>query len=861
MDIIPATPMGLAPGRKLGPYQIEGALGSGGMGEVYRATDTRLERTVAIKVLPGAVAKDPEQLQRFRHEARILSSLNHPNLLSIYDVGSGDGVDYLVSELLRGHSLRELLQHGRLPRRKTIEYAIEIAKGLAAAHEKGIVHRDLKPENIFVTDDGQVKILDFGLAKASPLARGGESTLTMSVKTAPGVVLGTVGYMAPEQVRGSVVDARSDLFAFGTILYEMLSSKRAFEGKTAADTITAILKEDPPEFSETGNQVPPVLEGIVRHCLEKDPQHRFQSAQDLRFDLEQLRHASVSTSALPTGSKRVRVLRPVLGVLAFVLAIVTAFLVGQYSGPSHHQHFQQLTFQRGRVLQARFSPDGQTIVYSASWNGEPPQVYSTRSDRPGARSLDLPGGQVLAVSSEGDVAVMVKAYASRVFADAGTLAILPLSGGALHEVTDHVEFADFSPDGSQLAVIRDLGPRARLEYPIGKTLVEYAGWLSHARISPRGDQIAFVEHPSYNDTFGSLAVTDTNGKQKILVNNLSEVMDLAWSPSGNEIWVTASERNLQRSVFAVTPNGKRRLLLEVPGNVVLKDVSRDNRALIVRESPRREMTGIVAGSSRVRDFSWLDWTLVDDVAADGGSFTFHEAGVGGGRDYAQFLRKTDGSPPVFLGPGNGGIFSPDGNWVLAATARSPGQMILYPVVAGETHRLTHDMTDYVDSAWLPDSKKFVVLGKEPEHSPRLYLGDIAGGSLKPISGEGYGSYGTPLSPDGRFFVASCADLKPCLLPLDGGSPRPIPNTDIADNPVQWSQDGRSLYMYRLHALPATIDLVDVVTGKRRPWKTVAPADSAGVHGIDQVRMTRDGRVCIYSYLRTFSELYLVTGMR
>jgi Tol biopolymer transport system component len=445
--------------------------------------------------------------------------------------------------------------------------------------------------------------------------------------------------------------------------------------------------------------------------------------------------------------------------------------------------------------------------------------------------------------------------------DTGTLTIMPLSGGAAHEVAENIQFADFSPDGTQLAIVRDMGQRARLEYPVGRSLYEFRGWLSHPRISPRRDLIAFVEHPGYNDTIGSLVVTDTAGHRKVLVKNFSEVLDLAWSPGGDEIWFTASEQNSQRSIYAVSLDGKRRLLLDVPGNLVLKDVSPDGRVLLVRENPRRELSANVAGNSKERDLSWFDWTVPDDIARDGRTFTFHEAGVGGGKDYSQFVLRTDVAQPMLLGQGDGGVLSPDGKWVLAVTARSPSQIFLYPLGAGEPNEVTHDSIDHIDLAWLHDGKGFVFLGAEPDHNTRVYVEDLTGAHPKAISAEGYGSYGAPVSYDGKYFVASCLDLKPCLVPLTGDEPRPIPNTEIADQPFQWSEDGRSLYMFRFGAVPATIDLVDIVNGKRRSVKTVAPADLAGVHGIDQIRMTSDARVCLYTYLRTFSELYLVEGMK
>jgi eukaryotic-like serine/threonine-protein kinase len=391
--------MPLVSAAKLGPYEIQSPLGAGGMGEVYRARDSRLVRTVAVKVLPQAFAADIEHLQRFEHEARVLTALNHPNLLTIYDVGAESSVHYLVSEFLEGQTLRERLNQGALSVRRAAEYALQVASGLAAAHEKGIVHRDLKPENVFITSEGRVKVLDFGLAKTTPSIAVDERTLT--IQTTPGMVLGTVGYMSPEQVRGLPTDGRSDLFSFGAMLYEMLSGKRAFHGVTPADTMSAILKEDLPGLNEVNPDVPLALDWIVRHCLEKNPQQRFQSAHDLAFDLEQLSRSSGSSSVLAikqpaSGGRKARL----LGLPVVVLILLgVAFLVGHRFGRGITPSFQQLTFQRGRVLQARFSPDGQTILYSAAWNGQPSDIYTTRADRPGARSLGLKGGQLLAVSS------------------------------------------------------------------------------------------------------------------------------------------------------------------------------------------------------------------------------------------------------------------------------------------------------------------------------------------------------------------------------------------------------------------------------------------------------------------------------
>src|SRR5688572_26821673 len=345
--------MTLAGGTRLGPYEVIGPLGAGGMGEVYRARDTRLKRSVAIKVLPSSFSADPDRLRRFELEAEATGRLNHPNILAIYDVGTHEGAPYVVSELLEGETLREALADGSLPVRRALDHARGIATGLAAAHEKGIVHRDLKPENVFVTRDGRVKILDFGLAKLTqPESREGEQsalTTTPGV-TEPGVVMGTAGYMSPEQVRGGPIDHRSDIFSFGAILFEMLSGRRAFRGDSSIETMNAILKEEPPELSQTGRNLPPGIDRIVRHALEKNPAMRFQSARDLAFDLESMSETSVP--AVPAvAHRRTRIWRYVLpaATLVVLAAATVAYIAGRAARAPSFPTFQRITYRAGSL--------------------------------------------------------------------------------------------------------------------------------------------------------------------------------------------------------------------------------------------------------------------------------------------------------------------------------------------------------------------------------------------------------------------------------------------------------------------------------------------------------------------------------
>src|SRR5690348_3336242 len=338
-------------GTSLGPYEILGSIGAGGMGEVYRARDPRLGREVAIKILPSQFSADSERLRRFEQEARAAAALNHPNILAIYDLGQSNGSPYIVSELLEGESLRDRLRSGPLPLRKAVDYATQIALGLAAAHDKGIVHRDLKPENLFITKDGRAKILDFGLAKLTEHISDAE-TVVHSDGTTPGMVLGTVGYMSPEQVRGIATDHRSDIFTFGAILYEMLSGKRTFRGDTPADTMSAILKEDPPDLSETNRAISPAAERIVRHCLEKNPEERFQSARDIAFDLEAISSVSSGPMTAPATSpassrRRRRAIFAAVGTLGLIMASSLAWWLGAQTGRADFPNYRAITFRRG----------------------------------------------------------------------------------------------------------------------------------------------------------------------------------------------------------------------------------------------------------------------------------------------------------------------------------------------------------------------------------------------------------------------------------------------------------------------------------------------------------------------------------
>lgn len=467
--------MALTSGTKLGPYEIQSPLGAGGMGEVYRARDTRLDRSVAIKILPAAFSSDTDRLQRFQQEARVLSSLNHHNLLAIFDVGNQDGSYFLVSELLEGESLRERLSAGPLPLRKAVDYGVQMANGLGAAHEKGIVHRDLKPDNIFITKDGRVKILDFGLAKPAPEASGNAATIA-GPATLPGVVLGTAGYMSPEQVRGKNADVRSDIFSFGAILYEMVAGQRAFRGDSSVETMNAILKDDPPEISTTTKNISPAMDRLIRRCLEKAPEERFQSARDLAFALDALSGISSTGAVAVARVRSPRKLRfALLSTFAALLAVAVAFLAGVRTGTPQHPIFFQLIFGRGFIETARFTPDGQSVIYGASWNNQPFEIFSTRLEGLESRSLGLPSGNILGIASNGRMALALGWHHTLNWMAMGTLGEVSLSGGAPRPLLEKVCAGHISRDGKQFAIVRCAGSEQTVEFPIGKILYRTNG--------------------------------------------------------------------------------------------------------------------------------------------------------------------------------------------------------------------------------------------------------------------------------------------------------------------------------------------------------------------------------------------------
>ncbi len=727
-----------------------------------------------------------------------------------------------------------------------------------------------------ISKDGFVKILDFGLAKlVEPSAADASASPTAGGSpTEPGTVMGTAGYMSPEQARGLAIDFRSDQFSLGTILYEMATGKRAFRRDTTAETLVAIIRDEPPPLSQAAPQAPAPVRWIVERCLAKDPEERYASTKDLARDLKSLRDhlseaspsAGLEAAADRTAPRR-RSLAP--AVLAFVAGAGLALLAARSFGlfAPAQPVFQRLTFRSGAILTARFAPDGKSVIYGAAWDGNPVEIFTTRPESPESKSLGLPSADLLAVSRTGDLAISLGWHPVLGWESSGRLARVPASGGAPRDLLESAEGADWSPDGRELAVIRRAGgDRARLEYPIGTVLHEATGWLNNLRISPDGRSLAFIEHPERGDNAGWLKFFDLEKRSLIDGPRIPGTSGFTWSPRGDVvIGGGGMSAGIQQRV---STSGKARPWISLAGGFIPEDIAPDGKLLAKRINYRREIVGATAGEPRQRNLTWLNWSFPTDISNDGTTLLFDEQTLG--RDkYMCYVRKTEGSPAVLLGQVRGLSLSPDGLWALTENADA-SQLTLMPTGAGSPKPLPKVGLSYQSGNFFPDGKRLLLWASEPGRGSRLFVQDIEPGGAaaaaaakpRPITPEGYEVpyRGRPISPDGRTVVVLAPDRKVHLWPIDGGESRPLPGILEGDNPFGWTADGRSLYVLRA-GMPARVDVLDIATGARRLWKEITPPDPAGVLSIGPVLVTPDGKSYVYSYRRILDDLFLVTGLR
>lgn len=859
--------MPLTSGTKLGPYEIQSSLGAGGMGEVYRARDTRLERIVAIKILPEAFSADPDRLHRFQHEARVLSTLNHPNVLAIYDVGEQNGIPFLVSEFLEGQTLRETLASGVLPRRKVTEHALEIARGLAAAHEKGIVHRDLKPDNIFITRDDRVKILDFGLAKQpAKEIETEEATMTAPVPTTPGTLMGTVGYMSPEQVRGQPLDHRTDIFSFGAVLYEMTSGKRAFHGDSSVETMNAILKEDVAELSVSTTQVSPGLERIIRRCLEKKPERRFQSASDLAFALDALSATSSISQPLP-GVSRVGKTRRRLAWISAVVVLVALLAAGAWllqRSPSNIANFQQISFRPSYIRTARFAP-GRTVVYAASINGEPMDLFSTRTDTFESQPLNL-HADLLSVSRSSELALSLGRVFQVLWTPTGRLAKAPLGGGATRELLDDVIDADWNKDGSELAVARRVGNQFRLEYPAGTVLYETAGYVSDIRFSPSGDQIAFIDHELVGDDRGTVSSIDLQGHRRVLTRDFESAQGLAWK--GTEIWFTASDNGELSSLREVDLRGRTRQIAAAPVRMHLEDIADDGLVLLSSEGIHLQ-TGVGdRQSGRLQDLSAFEYETLGNISDDGKMISLNSFDIGGDTSYRLYIQKTDGSPPVLVGHGAGTGFSRDGSLLSAIDPAHPDNVFIIPSGVGEARTLHAPPGRYYGGvSFFPDGKRLLITTISSGQSPESAVQDLETGAIHTInsSGKYVAAYVYNLfpgsSPDGKYCIETDGKGHNWLQPIEGGVAREISGIGKDDNVINWHDDSNNIFLSHQNGADLQIDTLNLGSEQRRLWTTFSPQDKTALTGNRVVLITPDGAHFAYQVFHVYSTLFVASGLQ
>ena len=877
------THMTLQAGTRIGPYEVLALIGAGGMGEVYRARDPKLNRDVAIKVLPQAVASDPERLARFEREAQAVAALSHPNILAIHDFGTSSGVSYAVMELLEGATLRDRLTAGPLSPRKSAEYACEIARGLAAAHEKGIVHRDLKPENVFVTTAGHVKILDFGLARHA-VAAAGAADHTMTAGTGPGVVMGTVGYMSPEQVRGESVDHRSDIFSFGAMLYEMLSGRRAFSRDTAAETMTAILRDDPPEFTDTGKAIPPALDRLVRHCLEKRPEDRFQSARDLAFDLQ-----STDSGPAPVAERPTRSRARIIAVGLLLLSVPSAFVLGRLttSRPTSSE-WQDAAFRRVTLGQAAESwpslaPDGKSFTYSSAASGNS-DVYVQRIGGHNATNLtrDSPYDDDQPTFSPDGSRIAFHSTRS-----GGGIFMMGATGESVRRLSDFGYTPAWSPDGNSV-VVSDVTFEIPQSRPVfGKLWVISVdsgakrplptGDAVQPAWSPDGSRIAYWGNSEGGRRDIWTVAADGAGAPVPVTSDIAIDWSPVWSPDGKWLYFS-SDRNGTMSLWRVALEQATGRVTAAPSPVVPAatvgafSISKDGNTLLYGTDTIRTTlyatnfdpaSARFAGSPQVvlQGGQQIDYI---DVSPDGRWIAFGSAD----RQEDLFVLRTDGTGfrqiTDDLARDRGPRWSPDGSR-LAFYSNRQGPYEIWSIQADGSRlellaRAPAGSDGLMRPTWAPDGRRLTAKNVQTRSSLMINLDSTVETRARVWAEDAYaGIILQTWSPDGRR-IAGTVDhgpdsVKVLLRSVDGDvQVAHTASSQVWEGSLAWLSDSRRL-LFTTYA--GGIQLLDSVSGQTRE---VFPKPPGPVQ-IPVLALSRDSRVFAYVEMRTEGDLWVMEAKK
>ena len=827
-------------------YAIERELGHGGMATVYLARDLRHERHVALKVLRPELSAIIGA-ERFLSEIRVTANLQHPNILPLFDSGVVEGVAFYVMPFVEGETLRDRLDHEKqLPVAEAVHIATEVANALDYAHRHGVIHRDVKPENILL-HDGHALVADFGIALAVGTA-GSRITET-------GMSLGTPHYMAPEQAMGErEITARADVYALGAMTYEMLVGEPPFTGSTAQAIVARVLTATPASIAAQRHTVPAAVERAVLTALEKLPADRFATAAEFGDAL----HAGMSrpTGTRPAEARSPRAtgyVWPIATAAALVAAIGFAALL-VFRPAAAVPSFEQVTWGRQSIFTARFAPDGKTIVFSGASGGTDPELFVIRPESPRPQRLGQQHTALLAVSSRGELAVLVNTHYPASHFVGATLARMPIGGSAPREVEEGVLDADWSPDGAALAVVKPIRDGVVIEYPSGTRRIALRGFIGSLRVSPDGRRIAFLRQPQAQDDRGVVAVLDTVGNGiTVLTPEYISMSGVAWSSDGHEVLFGARDSSVM-TVRAVDLRGHTRPFLSGTGDLRVMDRRADGAVLTSREERIWRLYHHVAGAPADSDASWLDANMSPVLSRDGRQLAFADAGAGSGINYTVRLRHADGR---FTAIGEGGPqgFSPDGKWVAAQSPASDTSLFLLPAGPGTTRSVSyHGLRNAQFAGWYPDGRSILVCGSEKTGTRRCFRTPIDGGSSIPAT-PAFAYPVALLAPDGESVFAGDRIY---VGPADTGRAVPGLLAHLKGAvPLQFSADGRSIMM----ATAFLVDRVDIATGRASRVLDLSPAAGTAVVGLTGVAFADDPRRYAYSTFVYASTLFLGRGAR